>query len=211
MKTIILVRHGESETNVQKVFTGQLDTPLTEAGRLQADLMAKYLDRYQIQKVYASPLQRATDTARAIVKRQDCSLEMRESLKEIYAGLWEGFPFDVIAERYSEEYQIWKTDFKNAHPVGGESCAAVFQRAKALLQELLENTNERTVCVVTHAIPIRMIESDIECGTIDRAQDISWVPNASVTIYQYDGDFHRVLRGYCDYLGGLSTNLPKSI
>ena len=59
MKTIILVRHGESQTNVQKVFTGQLNAALTEKGKTQAQLMAQYVDRYKVEKIYVSSLQRA--------------------------------------------------------------------------------------------------------------------------------------------------------
>ena len=50
MNTIILVRHGESESNTDKRFTGQLDSPLTATGKEQARLTAKYLDKYKIDK-----------------------------------------------------------------------------------------------------------------------------------------------------------------
>lgn len=210
MKTIILIRHGESETNVQKVFTGQLDAALTPTGHRQAQLMAQYLDNYHIDKIYASPLKRAVDTAQALAQRQHCPIEQQEALKEIYAGVWQGLTFEEIAERYPGTYQTWRTDFANAQPDEGENCQGLYHRVTEFLERVLTE-KEDTVCFVCHATPIRMLESHI-CGqSASAAQNISWVPNASVTIYEYDGAFRCVKRGCCDYLGELSTNLPKSI
>ncbi len=210
MKTIIMVRHGESETNVRKVFTGQLDTPLTEIGREQACRMAQYLDKYQVNKIYTSSLGRAVTTAQAIADRQNCPLETSDGLKEINSGLWQGLTFAEIAERYPQNYRIWKENIGYATPEKGETCRQLYDRVTAFFKKVLTQ-QEETVCFVCHATPIRMMESYIRCGGVDDAQEISWVPNASVTVYQYDGVFHEVERGSCDFLGDLRTDLPKTI
>ena len=59
--TLIMIRHGQSITNLTKVFTGQLDTELTELGKLQADLAAKALRNVHIDKMYSSDLRRTVD------------------------------------------------------------------------------------------------------------------------------------------------------
>lgn len=210
MKTIILVRHGESETNVRKAFTGQLDAPLTAAGREQARRMAQYLDKYRVDKIYVSPLQRAVDTAGAIALRQNCPMEKREDIKEIDSGKWQGLTFAEIAEKYPQTYQVWKSDIGNAAPEGGETCRELYDRVTAFFEKVLQE-KEETVCLVAHATPIRMIESYIRANSVDAAQDIPWVPNASVTVYEYDGAFLQVERGTCAFLGELFTDLPKSI
>lgn len=210
MKRIIMVRHGQSETNVQKVFTGQLDAPLTSDGRRQACLMAEYLNKYQVDKIYASPLQRAVDTAQAIARLQNCAVEKCNAIMEINSGLWQGLTFDQIAEQYPQTYADWKSDMGKAHPEGGESCVQLYDRVTAFLQEVLTKPEE-TVCLVCHATPIRMMESFIRTGTVDGAREITWVPNASVTVYEYDGTFHELERGVSDFLGDLRTNLPKNI
>ena len=210
MKTIIMVRHGESETNVRKVFTGQLDAPLTDAGRQQAKLMAQYLDAYKVDKIYASSLERAMETARAIALRQNCPVENRDELMEINSGLWQGLTFTEIAEKYPQNYALWKENIGSATPEEGETCAQLYQRVIAFLNMLLASAEE-TVCLVCHATPIRMMESFIRTGSVDGAQEIPWVPNASVTVYQFDGNFREIERGTCDFLGDLRTNLPKTI
>lgn len=208
VKTIILIRHGESETNLKKVFTGQLDTPLTPNGKKQAVLMATFLDRYRVERVYVSPLQRAMDTAREIVKRQACPMEICNAFQEMNAGKWQGKTFDEIAEKYPESYAVWRENIGQAAPEGGETCAQLYQRVTAAFDNILQSTAEKTVCIVCHAIPIRMMESHIRQQS---PQDIAWVPNASVTVYEYDGAFRCAVRGCSDYLEGLQTNLPKSI
>ena len=208
MKTIILIRHGESETNLKKVFTGQLDAPLTPNGKKQAALMAEYVSRYSIDKIYVSPLQRAVDTAQAVMTYQNCPMERCDAFQEMYAGQWQGKTFDEIAREYPESYEVWRNNIGLAAPEGGESCEEMYRRVADAFAELLQRTSERVICIVCHAIPIRMMESYMRKQS---PQDISWVPNASVTVYGYDGDFREIERGACAYLGENQTNLPKNI
>lgn len=210
MKTIIMVRHGQSETNVRKVFAGQLNVPLTEVGREQARRMAEYLDKYNVDKIFVSPLQRAMDTAGAIALRQNCPVEQRDALMEINSGKWQGMTFTEIAEVYPESYHVWKEDTANAAPEGGETCKQLYDRVTGFLQRVL-HAPEETICLVCHATPIRMMESYIRCGSASGAREITWIPNASVTVYTYDGKFCEIERGTCEYLGDLQSNLPKSI
>lgn len=210
MKRIIMVRHGQSESNVRKTFTGQLNAPLTEVGRMQAQRMAEYLDQYRIDRIYASSLDRAVETAQAIAQRQNCSVEKQDALREMNSGLWQGLTFEAIAEKYPQTYAVWRTNIGKATPEGGETCEELFSRVTEFFKNVLETPDE-TICLVCHAIPIRMMESYIRYGCVDGAQEIGWVPNASVTVYTYDGTFHEVERGTCDFLGELRTNLPKTI
>lgn len=211
MKTLILVRHGESITNLSKVFTGQINAPLTETGRKQAEKMARYLDSYPIDKIYVSSLQRAVDTASEIALRQKCPMEHRDDFREINAGLWQGLTFEEIANRYPTSYKVWREDIGGAHPEGGESVAQLYSRVSKAFSHIVQNCAEKTVCIVAHAIPIRMIESYICAQTPAAAKDIPWVPNASVTVYTYDGSYRLVRRGECCFLQDMLTNLPSSI
>lgn len=211
VKTILLVRHGESETNLSKRFTGQLDAPLTALGRRQAEAMAEYLDRYTIDRIYVSSLQRAVDTAQTIVQRQNCPLVRCDAFREINAGSWQGKTFSEIAQLYPGSYQVWRENIALAWPEDGESCRQLYDRVIRLFTQLAETDGEETICIVAHATPIRMIESYIAAGSADLAQSLSWVPNASTTVYRYDGAYHKVLWGESAYLGDMATNLPKSI
>ena len=211
MKTILLVRHGQSETNVQKVFTGQLDAPLTPMGIEQAQRMARYVSQYPVEKVYASSLQRAVDTAAPICRLLNCPLEVSADFWEINAGAWQGLSFEQVAQRYPDSYALWRESFGKAQPNGGESVAQVYERAVRAFLYIVENTPETCVCIVTHAIPIRMIQSFIHYGSVESAAQMPWVPNASVTVYDYDGTYHLRQQGISDFLEEMQTNLPKTI
>ncbi len=210
MKTVIMVRHGQSESNVKKTFTGQLNALLTQTGREQALRMAQYLDKYRIDKIYVSSLERAVETAQPIALRQNCPVEKRDELMEINSGLWQGLTFTEIAEKYPQTYKVWRENIGLATPDGGETCKQLYDRVTEFFTKVLEMPEE-TVCFVCHATPIRMMESFILAGSAEGAQEIPWVPNASVTVYTYDGQFREEERGTCDFLGELCTNLPKTI
>ena len=210
MKTIIMVRHGQSQTNVRKVFTGQIDAPLTDLGRHQAELMATYLDQYKVDKIYTSSLSRAVETAREIAARQNCPMEKCDALMEINSGLWQGLTFTEIAETYPQTYEVWRTNIGKTKPEGGETCEQLYDRVTAFLKKVLSEP-EQTICFVCHALPIRMMESYILTGSADGAQEITWIPNASVTVYTFDGSFRELERGTSEFLGEFCTNLPKNI
>lgn len=211
MKTVILVRHGQSTTNVQKVFTGQLNADLTPMGIEQAERMARYVAQYPVEKVYASSLQRAVDTAAPICQMLGCPMETTADFWEINAGLWQGLSFEEVAERYPESYAVWHQDFGKARPDGGESCKELYDRVVKTFRRIVEDTSEEVVCIVSHAIPIRMIQCYIAYGSVEAASRMPWVPNASVTVYTYDGAYHLQKQGVSEFLGEMQTNLPKTI
>ena len=119
--------------------------------------------------------------------------------------------FDDIETLYPENYSDWKSNIGIGKPDGGESCAELYNRVVSKFYDIINHSEYNTICIVTHATPIRMMESYMFGNSVDYAKDIAWVPNASISIYQYDGNFHTLKRGFCDYLGDKVTNLPKNI
>lgn len=91
---VLLVRHGETDENVAGIIQGQLDTPLNSFGRLQAATTARHLSNVRLDRVITSPLQRARDTAQAILEQQPESSQLRleqdDRLKERAFGVLEG-------------------------------------------------------------------------------------------------------------------------
>lgn len=97
---LLIVRHGETDCNVQGIIQGQLDTDLNDVGRRQADFLGAALRREHIDEVYASPLRRAKDTADAIVASHASHSHghlpywLDDRLKERGFGALEGKTFD---------------------------------------------------------------------------------------------------------------------
>jgi broad specificity phosphatase PhoE len=94
---VLVVRHGETHENVAGIIQGQLDTPLNPFGRLQAATTADYLSNIRLDRIITSPLQRARDTAQAILSKQhnaaSVQLEQDRRVKERCFGVIEGKPY----------------------------------------------------------------------------------------------------------------------
>ena len=213
MTTLIVVRHGQSESNLAQIFAGQTETSLTELGRAQAEDTARFLDGAAIDKIYASDLLRAMDTARPTAERHGLEIIPRAGLREINAGLWEGNPYTVLMERFGESYSLWCNDVGRAHPEGGESVKELAARVYAEIDRILAENRGKTVAIFTHATPVRMLACRWFGIPVEEAAQVRFCTNASVSIVEYreNGDFHRVVRyGYDQHLKNV-TEFPKGL
>jgi len=211
---LILVRHGESEANAEHRFTGQSNRyGLTERGHTQAELTAVFLQNVTIDAIYASDLRRAYETTVHIAQKHGITITEHTGMREIFAGKWEGERFEDLPQLYPEDFSVWKNDIGRAIPTGGESVEALQRRVKAAIEEIVCANPERTVCIGTHATPIRVMQCIWEGRSLNEMKDVPFVPNASVTtvVYEEDFSFHDVCIGQSEHLGALSTKLPKSV
>lgn len=147
--TIIFIRHGESETNINNIMsnTGYI-YGLTKRGITQAETLAKELKRKypNPMKIISSPLKRADETARIISKQFNTEYIIDERLIEFHPGVFEGKSGDNLKPLF-ELWEKWLTDEKTSSesPPGGESRDDVVQRLNLFLNDLLENNNENDI------------------------------------------------------------------
>lgn len=213
MTTLIVVRHGQSVSNLEKRFTGQFETPLTELGHAQAEATARFLDAYRIDRIYASDLSRAMETARHTATRQGLEIIPERGFREINAGLWETQPYAYLRETYPESYEKWLTDLGLAHPDGGESTQELAARVFATLDRVLAENRGKTVAVFTHATPVRMLGCKWLEIPIEDAAQVPFSTNASLSIVEYedDGSFRLIKYGYDEHQGENKTDLPRGL
>jgi broad specificity phosphatase PhoE len=158
MHTVLtLVRHGETSANLDGVWHGSTDTPLTERGRLQAGRVADFLARNHSDAttVYSSPLARARDTADLISTRLEIPLVIDPDLAEYHLGSWEGVSYKDLHNKH----RFWERIKQDADfaPHGGESPRVVVQRFTGSLRRIsLKHTGERVV-VVAHGGALSMV------------------------------------------------------
>jgi broad specificity phosphatase PhoE len=148
---LLLVRHGQTAWNVGEVFRGRADIELNETGRRQAQLLGEFLRVPAIEAVYSSPLKRALDTARAVAAHHNLEVRISEGLKDMSFGEWEGVQAEVVKQRYPEAYAAWSLTPERALIPGGETLAAVKQRAVATVNAAVSMHTGRVV-FVTHRV-----------------------------------------------------------
>lgn len=140
---IILVRHGQTDWNVQDLLQGRSDIELNENGKKQTIETANKLIDMNIDAIYVSPLKRTMDTANQINKTRNLKLNIDNRLIERGFGNYEG-------KSKVEFRKYW--DFElNMSDNGVEKIQELFVRVYNLLKELKEKYKEnQTVLLVTH-------------------------------------------------------------
>ncbi len=157
MTEIILVRHGETEWNVQEIFRGRADIDLNATGRKQAELLAQYLKDIKFDAILTSPLERAMRTAQIIsAGHYRTPVEPVMDLIDIDFGDWQSTSIEDVKEKYSELYYRWINEPQKAKMPGGESLADVRKRALKVVKDV-QNRYEGTVVIVSHRVVIKLI------------------------------------------------------
>lgn len=146
MENLYLIRHGETDLNVAKVYYGATDCPLNEKGKKQAEALQKSFDKIPVDLVYTSPLIRAADTAK-IIFGDTIKTHTDPRLKEMNFGIWEGRYYKDIQEEPA--YIAWMEDWEHTPAPNGESYDDLAERVEEFYQELIA-TEEKNVAIVCH-------------------------------------------------------------
>ncbi len=213
MTTLILVRHGQSEANKIRAFAGHYNAKLTELGHKQAEAAADYIKaNYSPSKVYSSDLSRAYNTGKAIAEKLNIPIIKNENLREIRAGEWEGKYIADLMVDYANDYGLWRTDIGNATCTNGESVTDLAKRMYDALLSIAQDNPLKTVVVTTHATPIRSMVTLVQKGELCHMKDIPWVPNASISVLEYnEGKWNFKLVGYDNHLDKLKSEIPPNV
>jgi len=159
---LILIRHGESDGNAQRKFSGFQDVNLTEKGIWQAKRLARRLEGVQVDAFYCSDLKRARHTAEIIFGDRGEDIVVSPNLREINFGIWEGMTFEEIKLREGAKFTSWmeNPDEKTIIPQG-ESLTILKERVMTevnrILQEHKNEEKDKTIAIVCHGGAIRII------------------------------------------------------
>ncbi|MBA2302294.1 MAG: histidine phosphatase family protein [Acidobacteria bacterium] len=159
MKTtrLYLVRHGATRLTAEDRFSGAIGAELSTEGQHQAARLGERLQNARLAGVYASPLSRAVDTARIVGGVCGLAPILREELREISHGPWEGLTRREVEERFRDDYAAWEADPFTFAPPGAESGVAVLARALPVIREIVTTHAGQCVLVVSHKATIRLV------------------------------------------------------
>ena len=212
MTKIYLVRHGQSEANLMDVFLGQENMDLTALGHEQAERTADYLKNIHIDRIYASDLTHAYHTAEHTAKKKDLPIIKNVGIRELDAGKWEKLPFPELPKRFPDDWKLWTENIGRSRCTGGESVAEVQERVAHEIELLARENDGKTICLFSHATPIRTFVCKIEGRTLDEIKDRPWPSNASVTEVDYENGVFKLIKYSEDsFMGGISTALPDTV
>ncbi|MDO9465043.1 MAG: alpha-ribazole phosphatase [bacterium] len=161
MGKIFIIRHGQTSGNSALKYFGITDVELNKEGIIQAGLASKRLEKENIYRIYSSSLKRAFKTAEIIAKPHRISIELKEDLREINFGNWEGLSFQEIRMSCPHEFSEWQNNIMGFTMPQGESILELKRRVETAFNEILNSAKENNVVIVTHGGPIRIILSKI--------------------------------------------------
>ena len=141
---ILFIRHGETNLNAKKIVAGaKMNVPINKVGKLQAKLTAERLKDTKIDVVFCSPMKRARQTAKIVMKyHKKVPIFYDERLRERDWGVFDGKPEALLPENY------WH--FGTELPKSVESVDMLYERIKMFYDDVLENYKGKTVLVVAH-------------------------------------------------------------
>ncbi len=186
MLRLYIVRHGQTDYNLNGYFQGTSDIPLNENGLRQAEEIARTLGDISFTAAYCSPLDRAVVTCGKILKGK---LEpvIDERMKELHFGEWEGMHRDEIKRRWPEQFENYYDNIGDFQPPGGESLADGRARAGEFFDELMEMHSEGNILIVGHQFINALLCTHIMGQDIAAAWDYRAMPG-DVFEFEMDGE-----------------------
>jgi broad specificity phosphatase PhoE len=183
MKEITLIRHAESQANLDGIWNGQVDGPLSAAGEASLDAIGKRLHEREFDVVVCSPLERAQRTAAAF----SSEFEIWDSLVELDIGRWEGMPRDEILAEHGEYLRAAISGRKLPMGETGESLSELHRRATGAIDALAADLDEDGhAAVVTHGGFIQEVLQRYLAGRGRRAHTFAGNTSLTRLIWSFD-------------------------
>lgn len=204
----MLIRHGQSTWNREHRIQGQLDPPLSNEGRRQAELVGRRLSGRSFAGFYSSDLKRAFETAELIGTAIGARPQSETSLREIFLGDWEGLRTEEIAERFPEAWARWVEEPDWDVVPGGEGAALFDARVAGALDDIFRRHAHGDVLVVTHGGVIQVALHRI-VGRPSRGLFPFKIQNASISLIEKRE--RRMVIGGVNDIGHLETALVTDV
>ncbi len=196
MALLVLIRHGESQWNLENRFTGWTDVPLTEKGREEARHAGEKIRHIRFDKAYTSVLQRAIETLDIVLRvagQEAIPIAYDQALNERHYGDLQGLNKAETAEKYGkEQVHIWRRSYDVAPP-GGESLKDTAARTLPYFKAHIETDLRagRNVLVSAHGNSLRSIVMHLDNLSKEQVLELNLATGVPI-VYEFSPDL-RVL------------------
>lgn len=195
MTEILLIRHGETDWNVEKRLQGHTDIDLNREGVRQAAALGRALLNEPLDAIFSSDLKRAFGTAQGIAIPRGMNIQLDTGLRERCFGAFEGLNHPEISERFPDDYAAWKRrDIDARYPQGefhAETLREFSNRAVDAITSLA--SAYRKVAIVTHGGVLDSVYRRAKNMGYEHPRDFD-VLNASINRVTWDGTNFQILK-----------------
>jgi probable phosphoglycerate mutase len=185
---LYLLRHGQTACSRENVFCGSIDPELTPDGLAMAESFAAAYRTLPWAAVFASPMRRALATARPICQALGVEPQVRDGLREISYGKWEGQSVETVDRDYHDDYLRWTADPAWYPPTGGELANTVATRAMQVVEEIDKSHPQGNVLIVAHKATIRIVLCSLLGIDVGRFRYRLGCPVGSISIVEFGGN-----------------------
>jgi 2,3-bisphosphoglycerate-dependent phosphoglycerate mutase len=192
MKQMVLIRHGESQWNLENRFTGWVDVPLSPRGEQEAKEAGQKLQAFQFNHAFTSVLTRAIKTLEIILEvigRTDLQVEKHQALNERKYGELQGLNKTEIVEKYGEhQVKLWRRSY-DVRPPGGESLRDTAERVIPYYQEKIWSILSRgeSILVVAHGNSLRALVMHLDQLSREEVLELN-IPTGAPLLYELDDE-----------------------
>lgn len=183
---IYFLRHGQTPFSRENSYCGALDPELTDEGIQMAEAFAIAYQATPWTAVFVSPMKRTIATAKPLCDAIAIDMQLRDGLKEIKYGKWEGETVEAVQINYSEDYVKWLAEPAWNAPTGGETAVEIANRSSSVITEILQHYTDGNVLVVSHKATIRIILCSLLGVDLGRFRTRIAAPVASVSVVKFD-------------------------
>ncbi|MFZ4681689.1 MAG: histidine phosphatase family protein [Terrimicrobiaceae bacterium] len=186
MLTLYLLRHGQTSFSRANAFCGAaLNPDLTEDGHIMAECFAKAYAATPWQAIFTSPLKRTLETAHPLCNLTGQSPQVRDGLKEIGYGKWEGKTVEEVSQEYHDDYLAWTADPAWYPPTDGEAAVSIAHRSLQVVEEIQKVYEEGNVLIISHKATIRILMCSLLGIDVGRFRYRLACPVASVSVIEF--------------------------
>jgi probable phosphoglycerate mutase len=183
--TLYFLRHGQTEYSLKNAYCGAIDSALTPSGLEMAQSFADAYSSIPWTAIFSSPMRRTVATAKPLCQAVGMEPQLRDGLKEINYGQWEGKTPEEISQEFHDDYLRWSADPAWYAPTGGERAVTIASRAVGVIEEIKQLYNSGNVLIVAHKATIRIILCSLLGIDVGRFRYRLGCPVASVSIVEF--------------------------
>jgi broad specificity phosphatase PhoE len=181
---LYFLRHGETTASQTGGYCGILDMDLTAEGYQMAEDFAAAYKSLPWAAIFSSPLRRSVATARPLCEAVGLEMQLREGLREIAYGQWEGKTPEEVYRQFHDEYVRWLADPGWNAPTGGEKGVDIARRSALVLEEIERTYPAGNVLVVSHKATTRIMLCSLLGIDVGRYRDRLSMPVAALSIVE---------------------------